>query len=233
MGLLVLLLYGCLVFRFLSLADSEWRTCQLTALTGSHLKPSCACLFMFLLLTWTCCSHLSSRGKLDSFRSPLCVVRLPVPSPFGCFLVVVDSFATARPHGCHFRTSSSFSVLARLVHNLSYLFAISCCLSSGACWFCFRSEVYSLFFCKPHNSRDKGLLVAIRLGMLHLGATCKQMRPFSVGCVAKDVSSSELAVPQKWNNTSAQLALTQVTGGKLLLAFLFALLALRDLHEHP
>ena len=165
--------FGCLVVRFLLLADSEWRTCQLTAVTGSHLKPSCACLFLFFVLTWTCCSHLSSRGKLVSFWSPLWVVRFPVSSPFGCFLVVVDSFATARPHGCHFRTSFSFSVLARLVRNLSYLLVISCCLSSGACWFCFRSEVYSLFFCKPHNSRDKGPLVAIRLGMLHLGATCK------------------------------------------------------------
>ena len=120
-----------------SFCSSEWRTCQLTAVTGSHLKPSCACLFMFFLLTWTCCSHLSSRGKLDSFWSPLCVVSFPVSSPFGCFLVVVDSFATERPHGCHFRTSSSFSVLVRLVRNLSYLFAISCCLSSGACWFSF------------------------------------------------------------------------------------------------
>ena len=88
------------------------------------------------------------------------------------------------------------------MRNLSYLLVISCCLSSGACWFCFRSEVYSLFFCKPHNSRDKGPLVAIRLGMLHLGATCKQMRPFSVGCIAKDVSSGrgELAVPHKCHN---------------------------------
>ena len=125
-------LFGC------SLSFLEGRTCQLTAVTRSHWKPSCVCLLMSLLLTWTCCSHLSSRGKLDSFWSSLCVERFPVISRF----------------------------------------AILCCLSSGACWFCFRSEVYSLFFCKPHNSRDKGLLVAIRLGKLHLGATCKQMRPF-------------------------------------------------------
>ena len=80
-------------------------------------------------------------------------------------------------------------------------------LSSGACWFCFRSEVYSLFFCKPHNSRHKCLLVAIRLGMLHLGATCKQMRPFSVGCTAKDVSSGggELAIPHKCHNPRRNL----------------------------
>ena len=35
----------------------------------------------------------------------------------------------------------------------------------------------SLFFCEPY-SRDKGQQVAILLGKLHLGATCKQMRPF-------------------------------------------------------
>ena len=132
----ILRLCRCLVARFLSLVDSKGRTCQLTAVTRSHWKPSCVCLLMSLLLTWTCCSHLSSRGKLDSFWSSLCVERFPVISRF----------------------------------------AILCCLSSGACWFCFRSEVYSLFFCKPHNSRDKGLLVAIRLDMLHLGATCKQLR---------------------------------------------------------
>ena len=54
-----------------------------------------------------------------------------------------------------------------------------------------------------------------------------------MGCIAKDVSSGELAVPQKLNTTPAQLALTQITGGKLPLALFFALLALRDLHEHP
>ena len=91
----------------------------------------------------------------------------------------------------------------------------SCCLSSGAVLFCFWLEVYSLFFCKRRNSRDKDLLVAVRLGMLHLGATCKQMRPFSVECKAKDVSSGELAVPHKCNNTPAQLALTSFTGSKL------------------
>ena len=108
------------------------------------------------------------------------------------------------------RPSNGAIFVARLVRNLSHLFVISCCLSSGACWFCFRLEVYSLFFCKPHNSRDKGLLVPIRLGMLHLGATCKQMRPFSVECIAKDVSSGELAVPHK-----CKLALTSFTGSKL------------------
>ena len=113
------------------------------------------------------------------------------------------------------RPSNGAIFVARLVRNLSYLFVISCCLSSGACWFCFRLEVYSLFFCKPHNSRDKGLLVAIRLGMLYLGATCKQMRPFSVERIAKDVSSGELAVPHKCNNTPAQLARTSFTGSKL------------------
>ena len=91
-------------------------------------------------------------------------------------------------------------------------FAILCCLSSGACWFCFRSKVYSLFFCEPHNSGDKSLPVAI-----HLGATCKQMRPFSVGCRAKNVFSGELAVPRKCDNTPAQLASTSFTGGKLAL----------------
>ena len=113
-------------------------------------------------------------------------------SSFLCLILFVATYARF-----HVVVSAAIFV-ARLVRNLSYLFVILCCLSSGACWFCFRSEVYSLFFCNPRNSRDKGLLVAIRLGMLHLGATCKQMRPFSVECIAKDVSSGELAVPHKY-----------------------------------
>ena len=141
------------------------------------------------------------------------------------FLSLSIRLPPARPHGCHFRTSFSFSVLARLVRHLCCFLVISCCLSSGACWFCFRSEVYSLFFCKPHNSRDKGLLVAMRLGMLHLRASCKQMRPFSLGCIAKDVCSGELAVLHKCDNTPSQLALTSFTRGKLPLA-----LSLRSSH---
>ena len=70
------------------------------------------------------------------------------------------------------RASIAAYVLARLVRNLSCLLVISCCLFSGVC---FRSKVYSLFFCKPHNSRDKSLLVAL-LNMLHLEATCKQKK---------------------------------------------------------
>ena len=83
-------------------------------------------------------------------------------SSFLCLILFVATYARF-----HVVVSAAIFV-ARLVRNLSCLFVISCCLSSGACWFCFRSEVYSLFFCKPRNSRDKGLLVAIRLGMLHL-----------------------------------------------------------------
>ena len=44
------------------------------------------------------------------------------------------------------------------------------------------------------------------------------MRPFSVGCRAKNVFSGELAVPRKCNNTPAHLASTSFTGGKLSLA---------------
>ena len=42
--------------------------------------------------------------------------------------------------------------------------SFSRCLSISACWLCCRSEVYSLFFCKPRNCRGNGLRVAILLG---------------------------------------------------------------------
>ena len=93
----------------------------------------CACLLSFYLLTWTCCSLLSSRGKLVSFWSPLCSVRLR--GLLFCNLVACP----AAPVGF---VSDSFSH----AHN-------ACPLASAVMsW----SEAYSLLSCMSHNSRDKG-----------------------------------------------------------------------------
>ena len=150
--------FGCLVVRFLLLADSEWRTCQLTAVTGSHLKPFYACLFLFFVLTWTCCSHLSSRGKLDSFL-------LPVPR-------VLSFLGVVRPLVIPFWP---LIFPLKLVHRSMHVWLILCVRpllrAQGACslasvvlsW----SEAYSpllLLSCMSHNSRDKGRQVAECLG---------------------------------------------------------------------